>query len=142
MILPGVSSQRWLHPSATTDAVRFTRHHEWIRREGDTATVGLTTKSVESLGELVFVEIVEPPVDVKQGGECGSVESVKAVSEIYSPVSCRIVEKNSAISQKPSRLNTDPEAPQSWLFRVELSEPRQFDELMTRDEYQSFLNND
>jgi glycine cleavage system H protein len=117
--------------------VYYTKEHEWIRVEGDTATVGITDFAQGQLGDVVFVELPEAGRQVEQGGEAAVVESVKAASDVYAPVSGEVVEANQALVDDSSLVNSDPEG-EGWFFRVRLSDPSQLDGLMAEAEYKDF----
>lgn len=119
--------------------LKYTEQHEWVRMDGSVGTVGITAKAAESMGDLVYVEIAEPGQEVDQGDECGSVESVKAVSDIYAPVSGKILEKNTVLAETPDVVNKDPYGDEGWLFKLELSKPEELDELMTEEQYNAFI---
>ncbi|HZF95403.1 MAG TPA: glycine cleavage system protein GcvH [Allosphingosinicella sp.] len=119
--------------------VHYTKEHEWIRVEGDTATVGITDFAQGQLGDVVFVELPEAGKQVEQGGEAAVVESVKAASDVYAPVSGEVVEANQALVDDSSLVNSDPEG-EGWFFRVRLSDPSQLDGLMDGDAYKSFCD--
>lgn len=119
--------------------VYFTKEHEWIRVEGDTGTVGITDHAQGQLGDIVFVEVPETGRAVEKGGEAAVVESVKAASDVYAPVSGEIVEGNAALADEPSLVNSDPEG-QGWFFKLRLSDPSQLEGLMDADGYRSFLD--
>jgi len=119
--------------------VHYTKEHEWIRVEGDTATVGITDFAQGQLGDVVFVELPEAGKQVSQGGEAAVVESVKAASDVYAPVSGEVVEANQALVDDSSLVNSDPEG-EGWFFRVRLSDPSQLDGLMDGDAYKSFCD--
>ena len=119
--------------------VYYTKEHEWVRVEGDTATVGITDFAQGQLGDVVFVELPEAGKQVEQGGEAAVVESVKAASDVYAPVSGEVVEANQALVDDSSLVNSDPEG-EGWFFRVRLSDPSQLDGLMDADAYKSFCD--
>jgi glycine cleavage system H protein len=118
--------------------VRYTKEHEWIRVDGDTATVGITNHAQEQLGDVVFVEL--PPVGKKltKGGDAAVVESVKAASEVYAPVSGEVVEVNASIAAEPARVNQDPEGT-AWFVKIRLSDKKELDGLMDETAYKSFI---
>jgi glycine cleavage system H protein len=116
----------------------FTPDHEWIRVEGDAATVGITRHAAEQLGDVVFVEMKEAGATLAKGAECGTVESVKAASEIYAPVSGEIVEVNAGPADDPASLNADPEGA-AWLIRMTLSDPAELDGLMDETAYKALI---
>jgi len=114
--------------------LRYTKTHEWVRVEGDTAVVGITDHAQKELTDIVYVE--PPPVgdNVEAGKECAVVESVKAASDIYAPVSGEVIEANTSLGNKPELVNQDPYG-QGWLFKVKMSDPLQVEELLRPDEY-------
>ena len=117
--------------------VHYTQEHEWIRLEGDTATVGITDFAQGQLGDIVFVELPDAGKQVSKGGEAAVVESVKAASDVYAPVSGEVTEANQALSDDPSLVNTDPEG-EGWFFRLRLSDTSELDGLLDADTYKSF----
>jgi glycine cleavage system H protein len=119
--------------------VYYTKEHEWIRVEGDQATVGITDFAQGQLGDVVFVELPEVGKQVSKGGEAAVVESVKAASDVYSPVSGEVTEANQALVDDPSLANTDPEG-EGWFFRLRLSAQGELDGLMDADAYKSFCD--
>lgn len=116
----------------------FTKEHEWIKVEGDTATVGITDFAQGQLGDIVFVEVPSAGAQVTQGGEAAVVESVKAASDVYAPVSGEVVEGNSALEDDPSLVNTAAEN-DGWFFKIRLSDTSQLDGLMDADAYKAFV---
>lgn len=119
-------------------SVKFTKDHEWIRVSGDTATVGITAYAIEQLGDLVFVEVPEAGRTVSQGDEAAVVESVKAASEVYSPVSGTVTEGNAAIADDPSQVSGDTSG-NGWFFKIKLSDPSELDGLMDEGAYKAYL---
>jgi len=117
--------------------MKFSEEHEWILVEGDVATVGITNFAQEQLGDVVFVELPEVGDDVEKGGDAGVVESVKAASEIYAPVSGEFVEVNEDLEGEPTLANTDPEG-KGWFFKIKLSDTSELDGLMDADAYKAF----
>jgi len=118
--------------------VRFTKDHEWVRLEGDTATIGISEYAQEQLGDVVFIELPTVGADVEAGGDAAVVESVKAASEVYSPVSGRIVEVNDDLEATPGLVNESAED-EGWFWRMELSDPDELEELMNAKDYKAFL---
>ena len=116
----------------------FTRDHEWIRVEGDIATVGISDHAQEALGDIVFAEVPETGRRVAKGQEAAVVESVKAASEVYAPVTGEVVAVNDALEGAPATVNEDPEG-NGWFIKMRLSDPKQMDELMTEEDYQKYL---
>jgi glycine cleavage system H protein len=119
--------------------VYYTKEHEWIRVDGDQATVGITDFAQGQLGDIVFVELPEAGRQVTKGGEAAVVESVKAASDVYSPVDGEVVEANSSLSDDPSLANSDPEG-EGWFFKLTLSNPSQLDGLMDAAAYKAFVD--
>jgi glycine cleavage system H protein len=117
--------------------VYYTKEHEWVRVEGDMATVGITDFAQGQLGDVVFVEVPEAGRQVSQGGEAAVVESVKAASDVYAPVSGEVTEGNQALVDDPALVNSDPEG-EGWFFRVRLSDNSQLNDLMNADQYREF----
>lgn len=115
----------------------FTTEHEWVEVEGDSATVGITDFAQAQLGDVVFVEVPEAGRQVTKGGEAAVVESVKAASDVYAPVSGEIVEGNQALVDAPDLVNSDPQG-EGWFFRLRLSDPSELDGLMDADAYKAF----
>ncbi len=118
-------------------SVYYTEEHEWIRVEGDSATVGITDFAQGQLGDIVFVEVPEAGRQVTKGGEAAVVESVKAASDVYAPVSGEVIEGNAALGDDPSLVNSDPEG-EGWFFKLRLSDPSQLEGLMDADAYRAF----
>ncbi|WP_419319785.1 glycine cleavage system protein GcvH [Caulobacter sp. ErkDOM-E] len=119
--------------------MRFTKDHEWVAVEGDIATVGITAYAAEQLGDVVFVEVPEVGKTVKQGDGLAVVESVKAASDVYAPVSGEVVEANAALGDAPETVNAVPETG-GWFARLKLSAPAEVEALMDRDAYEAFLS--
>ncbi len=118
-------------------AYQYTREHEWIERAGKQGTVGITDYAQNSLGDIVFVDAPKVGDSVKKGEVFGSVESVKAVSDLYSPVSGTVTETNEALKDSPEKLNTEPHS--AWIIKVELSDPSEVDSLLSAADYESFI---
>jgi glycine cleavage system H protein len=119
--------------------VYYTQEHEWISVEGDQATVGITDFAQGQLGDIVFVELPEAGRQVTKGGEAAVVESVKAASDVYAPVSGEVTEANQALTDDPALANTDPEG-EGWFFRLRLSDPGELDGLMDAAAYKAFCD--
>lgn len=117
---------------------RYTKQHEWVDVKGDTGTVGITDYAQHELGDVVFVEMPKVGTKVTAGNSFGTVESVKAVSEIYSPVSGEVVEINTSLGDAPETINKDPHGA-AWLIKVKLSKPGEAAGLMDAAAYQAFL---
>jgi len=118
--------------------LRYTKEHEWILVDGETATVGITDYAQSQLGDIVFVEVPESGKAVEKGGEAAVVESVKAASEVYAPVSGTVTEGNGALGDAPDTVNSDP-AGDGWFFKMTLSDASQLEDLMDQSAYDSYL---
>lgn len=116
----------------------FTKDHEWIDVDGDTATVGITDYAQGQLGDVVFVELPEAGRQVAAGKEAAVVESVKAASEVYAPVSGKVVEANGALEASPDLVNSSPEG-EGWFFKVTLSNPQELEGLLDEAGYKAFV---
>jgi glycine cleavage system H protein len=119
--------------------IKFTEEHEWIRLEGDVGTIGITDFAQSQLGDVVFVELPAVGRKVTKGGDAAVVESVKAASEVFSPVSGEVVEINQAIVDEPAKVNTDPMG-EAWFFKVRLADPSELDGLMDEAGYAAFAD--
>lgn len=117
--------------------LRFTESHEWISTENGVATIGITRYATDQLGDIVHVELPQTGKKLDAGGEAAVVESVKAASEIYTPVAGEVTEANHELESDLARINADPE--QAWFFRMKLSDAAQLDRLMTRQQYDDYL---
>ena len=117
---------------------RYTKEHEWVNVEGDTGTVGITFHAQKELGDIVYVDLPKAGVVVEKDKTMGSVESVKAVSDIYAPVSGEVVEVNAALSTTPEKLNEDPHG-SAWLVKIRLSAPDETKNLLSGEEYQNYV---
>jgi glycine cleavage system H protein len=117
--------------------VYYTREHEWVRVEGDNATVGVTDFAQGQLGDVVFVEVPEAGRAVTKGGEAAVVESVKAASDVYAPLGGTVVEGNQALADEPSLVNTDPEG-EGWFFKMTLSDASELEGLMSAEDYKTY----
>ena len=117
----------------------FTREHEWLRVDGDVATVGITSHAQNQLGDIVFAEAPEAGQQVAKGGEAAVVESVKAASDVYAPASGEVTEANPAIADDPSIINSDPEG-EGWFFKLKLSDPSELDGLLDEGAYREFVS--
>ena len=118
--------------------LRFSKDHEWVRIDGDVATIGITEYAQQQLGDVVYVELPEIGRRVEIGKEAAVVESVKAASEVYAPVSGEIVETNQAIADEPARVNADAMG-EGWFFKVRLSDPKEVDGLMDEAAYRKLV---
>ena len=116
----------------------FTKEHEWVRVDGDVATVGISDHAQEALGDIVFAEVPEAGRSVAKGDDAAVVESVKAASDVYAPVSGDVTEGNSALGDDPSLINRDPEG-EGWFFKLKLSDPSELDGLMSEADYREWV---
>ncbi len=117
---------------------QYTKDHEWIRVEADTGTIGITDHAQKELGDIVYVELPKVGDPVTAAESIGSVESVKAVSEVYSPVTGEVTAVNGKLQDHPELLNSDPHTA-AWLIRVRLSDPKELDKLMSSEEYEAYI---
>lgn len=116
----------------------YTEDHEWIDVDGDSATVGITDYAQSQLGDIVFAEVPAPGAELKKGGDAAVVESVKAASDVYAPVSGTVTEGNEALEGDPALVNTDPEG-EGWFFKLTLSDTSELSSLMDADAYKAFV---
>jgi glycine cleavage system H protein len=116
----------------------FTKEHEWVRVEGDTATVGISNHAQEALGDIVFAEVPQAGRRVSKGDDAAVVESVKAASDVYAPVSGEVVEGNPAVADDPAVINRDPEG-EGWFFKLKLDDPGELDGLMDEGAYREWV---
>ncbi len=117
----------------------FTEDHEWVDVSGDVATVGITDYAQNALGDIVFAEVPSAGTMIKKGGDAAVVESVKAASDVYAPVSGTVIEGNAALGEDPALVNTDPEGA-GWFFKLTLSDPGELDGLMDGAAYKAFVD--
>jgi glycine cleavage system H protein len=117
--------------------LKYTKEHEWIKIEGTTGTIGITDYAQNSLGDIVFVELPKPGSEITLGKSFGTVESVKAVSDLYAPVSGTVTEVNPELANAPEKVNTDAHG--SWMVKVTLKDPSQADALMNAADYEKFV---
>ena len=116
---------------------KFSKNHEWIQVDGENAVVGITKHATEMLGDIVFAEVPEPGKIVEKDGQAAVVESTKAASDVYSPVSGEILEGNKSIVDDPGNINSDPEG-SSWFFKMKIKDKSELDTLMTKSDYDKF----
>jgi glycine cleavage system H protein len=114
--------------------LRYTKDHEWVRIDGDEATIGITSYAADQLGDIVFVELPEPGRTLEQFAAFGVVESVKAVSDLFAPLSGDVSETNTELGPKPELVNSDP-FDRGWMIRVRIADPGQIDALLDADAY-------
>jgi glycine cleavage system H protein len=117
---------------------KFSKKHEWVSLEGDIATIGITKHATEMLGDIVFAEVPEAGKVVEKEGQAAVVESTKAASDVYSPISGEITEGNKAIVDDPGSVNSDPEGA-SWFFKIKVKDKGELDSLMSKEEYDKFV---
>ena len=118
--------------------VRYTKDHEWISVDGDVGTVGITDYAQQQLGDVVYVELPEPGKQLSKSGEAAVVESVKAASEVYAPISGEVVAVNGELEAAPATVNEDAQG-RGWFFKLKLADPAEVEGLMTEEQYQDFL---
>jgi glycine cleavage system H protein len=118
--------------------LKFSTDHEWVRREGEIAVVGISDYAQGQLGDVVYVELPAPGKKVQKGKEAAVVESVKAASEVYAPVSGEVVEVNEALAGEPAKVNADPMG-DGWFLKIRMSNPAELDELMDEAKYKSYV---
>ena len=116
----------------------FTKEHEWVKLDGNAAIIGISDHAAHALGDVTFVELPQPGKQVKQGEVVAAIESVKAASDIYAPVSGTVLKVNGALDAEPEKVNESPEDA-AWMVELELSSPAELDQLMSRDQYEAYL---
>ncbi|OCW78038.1 glycine cleavage system protein H [Pelagibacteraceae bacterium GOM-A1] len=117
--------------------VKYSKEHEWIKLDGEEATIGITKHATEMLGDIVFAELPEKGSNVDKDGTAGVVESTKAASDVYTPVSGEVIDTNQMIVDDPSKINEDPEE-SAWFFKLKIKDKSEMDSLMTKEEYEKF----
>ena len=117
--------------------IKFSKDHEWIKLEGDTVTIGITKHATAMLGDIVFVELPNKGSSLEKNKTAGVVESTKAASDVFTPVSGEVLDNNQSIVEDPSKINADPEG-EGWFFKVKIKNQSELDDLMTREEYEKF----
>jgi|YelNatPaOPRAMG01_1025707.scaffolds.fasta_scaffold165911_2 glycine cleavage system H protein len=117
---------------------RYTKEHEWVKLEGAIGTIGITDHAQHELGDIVYVDLPKPGTKLEKGKTLGSVESVKAVSDVYAPISGEVVEINSALADAPEKLNQDPHGA-AWLVKVKVSAPQEVNDLMPAADYEKYV---
>ena len=122
----------------TPEDSRYAKSHEYVHAEGDVGTIGITEYAQKELGDVVFVELPQVGTELEAGDELGSIESVKAVSELFSPVSGEVVEVNEKLADKPELVNTDPYG-DGWMIKIKMSDQSEMDELMSADDYEDYV---
>ncbi len=121
-----------------SDDFLYTKEHEWIRVENGEATLGITFHAQEELGDIVFVELPEVGMELSPGDTLGSIESVKAVSDIYAPIGGEIIEVNDVLTEKPEMVNEDPHG-EGWIAKIRLADKSDLDGLLSADDYEAFI---
>ena len=117
--------------------VKYSKEHEWIKLDGEEATIGITKHATEMLGDIVFAELPEKGSNVEKDGTAGVVESTKAASDVYTPVSGEVIDTNQMIVDDPSKINEDPEE-SAWFFKLKIKDKTEMDSLMNKEEYEKF----
>tara|TARA_Y100001936_G_C15964711_1_gene607663 strand:+ start:723 stop:1103 length:381 start_codon:yes stop_codon:yes gene_type:complete len=117
--------------------LKYSKEHEWLKLDGDVATIGITKHATEMLGDIVFAELPEKGANVEKDSTAGVVESTKAASDVYTPISGEVVEANRMIVDDPSKINADPEG-EAWFFKLKIKDIKELDTLMNKDEYDKF----
>ena len=117
--------------------VKYSKEHEWIKLDGEEATIGITKHATEMLGDIVFAELPEKGSNVDKDGTAGVVESTKAASDVYTPVSGEVVDTNQMIVDDPSKINEDPEE-SAWFFKLKIKDKSEMDSLMNQEDYEKF----
>jgi len=123
---------------AVPSELKYSKEHEWVKVEGNTVTIGITEYAQGELGDIVFVELPEVDDEINEGDTFGSVESVKTVSELYAPVSGKVVESNEELEDSPEFVNESPYE-KAWMVKVELSDESQLDDLLSVDQYKEMI---
>ena len=118
--------------------VKYTKEHEWIRIDGDIATIGISEYAQEQLGEIVFVELPEAGTPLEKGSEAAVIESVKAASEVYAPASGEVAESNPELDADPGKVNADATG-EGWLYKMKITDAGELDDLMDEDEYKGYV---
>src|SRR5579864_9108548 len=117
---------------------KYTKEHEWIKPQGDTATIGITHYAQESLGDIVFVDLPKVGAEITAGKAFGTVESVKAVSDLYAPASGKVTEVNEDLATSPEKINKDAHG--TWMIKIKLRDPSELKSLLSADDYEKFVN--
>ena len=117
--------------------LKFSKEHEWVKLEDDVATIGITSHATEMLGDIVFTELPEKGTILEKDGTAGVVESTKAASDVYTPLSGEVLDTNQLIVDDPSKINADPEG-EAWFFKLKIKDKSEMDSLMNKEEYDKF----
>ncbi len=124
--------------AASPNDRRYSKEHEWLKVDGDTAAIGITDYAQEQLGDVVYVDLPAVGATITQFEKMGEVESVKAVSDLFTPASGEVLEQNQAVVEKPELVNSDPHG-EGWLIRIRLSDPSEADRLLSSDDYDALI---
>ena len=124
--------------AASPNDRRYSKEHEWLKIDGDAATIGITDYAQEQLGDVVYVDLPAPGTTITQFEKMGEVESVKAVSDLFTPASGEVLEINQAVVEKPELVNSDPHG-EGWLIRIKLSDASEADKLLSSEEYDALI---
>ncbi|HMA61749.1 MAG TPA: glycine cleavage system protein GcvH [bacterium] len=120
------------------EGLYYTKEHEWVKVDGDTGTIGISDHAQEELGDIVFVELPEEGEEFSQGDAIGTIEAVKTVSDIYTPVSGKVVEVNESLEEEAEKINQDPYG-EGWIAKIDMSDESELDDLLTAEEYENML---
>ena len=118
--------------------LKFSKEHEWVKLEDDVATIGITSHATEMLGDIVFTELPEKGTILEKDGTAGVVESTKAASDVYTPLSGEVLDTNQLIVDDPSKINADPEG-EAWFFKLKIKDKSEMDSLMKKEDYEKFI---
>lgn len=120
------------------EGLYYTKEHEWVKVDGDTGTIGISDHAQEELGDIVFVELPEEGEELSQGDAIGTIEAVKTVSDIYTPVSGEVIESNESLEEEAEKINQDPYG-EGWIAKIKMSDKDEIDDLMSAEEYEDML---
>lgn len=120
------------------EGLYYTKEHEWVKVDGDTGTIGISDHAQEELGDIVFVELPEEGEELSQGDAIGTIEAVKTVSDIYTPVSGEVIESNESLEEEAEKINQDPYG-EGWIAKIKMSDKDELDDLMSAEEYEDML---
>ncbi len=123
---------------ASPDDRKYSKEHEWLKIDGDNATIGITAYAQDQLGDVVYVDLPQPGATITQFEKMGEIESVKAVSDLFTPASGEVLEANEKVVEKPELVNSDPHG-DGWLVRIKLTDPGEADKLMSAADYDAFI---
>lgn len=120
------------------EGLYYTKEHEWVKVDGETGTIGISDHAQEELGDIVFVELPEEGEELSQGDAIGTIEAVKTVSDIYTPVSGEVIESNESLEEEAEKINQDPYG-EGWIAKIKMSDKDELDDLMSAEEYEDML---